>query len=162
MEGVKDEYKVTIFTPCVLWAIFEIVVHLIMPIPYYYQRSAPQRAVLFDALDQGLMSHERVLTRPYETQRGHTWTVGSMPSSYASRGPDPPLYCMHERCLWDRQVLGWRYAVGGGGYSAPLDPPPPLQTKVIIVGQNEICHQENLVGPFLVHKFLGPRPPPLF
>ena len=38
--------------------------------------------------------------------------------------------------------------------------PPPPQTKVTIVGQNEIYRWENLVGPFLVHKLLGPRPPP--
>ena len=39
-------------------------------------------------------------------------------------------------------------------------PPPPLQTKVTIVGKNEIYNRENLVGPFLVHKRLGPRSPP--
>ena len=38
-----------------------------------------------------------------------------------------------------------------GGY------PPP--TKVTIVGQNDIYKRENLVGPFLGHKLLGPRPP---
>ena len=38
-------------------------------------------------------------------------------------------------------------------------PSPPLQTKVTIVGKNEIYNQENLVGPFLVHKILGPSPP---
>ena len=37
-----------------------------------------------------------------------------------------------------------------------LDPPPP-QTKVTIVGKNEIYHWQNLVPPFLVHNFLGPR-----
>ena len=42
---------------------------------------------------------------------------------------------------------------------SPLTPPPP-QTKVPNVGKNEICCWENLIGPFLVHKFLGPRPPP--
>ena len=34
-----------------------------------------------------------------------------------------------------------------------------LQTKVTIVGKNEIYNRENLVGPFLVHKLLGPRHP---
>ena len=29
-----------------------------------------------------------------------------------------------------------------------------------IVGENEIGHLENLIGPFLVHKNLSPRPPP--
>ena len=29
-----------------------------------------------------------------------------------------------------------------------------------IVGKNEIYHWESLVGPFLVHKLLGPTPPP--
>ena len=32
-------------------------------------------------------------------------------------------------------------------------------TKGTIVGKNEIDRWENLVGPFLVHKFFGPRPP---
>ena len=45
--------------------------------------------------------------------------------------------------------------------AAPPPPPPrtPPQTKVTIVGNNKICNRENLVGPFLVHKLLGPRPP---
>ena len=38
-------------------------------------------------------------------------------------------------------------------------PPPP--TKVTIVGENENCNWEDLVKPFLVHKLLGPKPPPL-
>ena len=42
----------------------------------------------------------------------------------------------------------------------PNGPPPPPQTKVTIVGKSEIYRWENLVGPFLVHKLLGPRPPP--
>ena len=33
-------------------------------------------------------------------------------------------------------------------------------TKVITVGKNELYNRDNLVGPFLVHKLLGPRPPP--
>ena len=41
------------------------------------------------------------------------------------------------------------YTVGGGGV------PPPPQTKVTIVGKNEIYIRENLMGPFLV-----PDPPP--
>ena len=49
------------------------------------------------------------------------------------------------------------------GTPPPLDRPPPLQTKVTIVGKNEIYHWENLVGPFLVHTLLPlPPPPPLF
>ena len=46
---------------------------------------------------------------------------------------------------------------GGGGY-----PPwtPRLQTKVTIAGKNEIYRWENLIGPFLVHKLLGPSPSP--
>ena len=45
------------------------------------------------------------------------------------------------------------------------DPPPPthtwtpaLQTKVTIVGKNEIYRWENLIGPFLVPELLGRRP----
>ena len=41
----------------------------------------------------------------------------------------------------------------------PFPPkPPPPQTKVTIVG--EIYNRENLIGPFLGHKLLGPSPPP--
>ena len=43
------------------------------------------------------------------------------------------------------------------GPPPPRTPPP--KTKVTIVGKNEICNRENLVGRFLVHKLLGPRPP---
>ena len=39
-------------------------------------------------------------------------------------------------------------------------PPPP--TKVTIVGTNDIYKRDNVIGPFLVHKRLGPRPPPPF
>ena len=39
-------------------------------------------------------------------------------------------------------------------------PSPPLQTKVAIVGKNEIYNRETHVGPILVHKVLGPKPPP--
>ena len=54
--------------------------------------------------------------------------------------------------------------VQGGGSTRPLPPrPPPPQTKVTIVGRNESHNWENLVGSFLVHKLLDPRPPlPLF
>ena len=45
--------------------------------------------------------------------------------------------------------------------SRRVSPPPPPETKVTIVGKNEICKMENLMGPFLVHKILGPRTPPL-
>ena len=34
--------------------------------------------------------------------------------------------------------------------------PPPLQAKV---GKSEIHNGENLIGPFLLHKLLGPNPP---
>ena len=40
-------------------------------------------------------------------------------------------------------------------------PPPPLpKTKGTIMGNNEIYCWESLMGPFLVHELLGPRPPP--
>ena len=45
----------------------------------------------------------------------------------------------------------------GGG--SPKTPSPPPQTKVTIVGKNEIYKRENLVRPFLVHQVLGPKPP---
>ena len=48
---------------------------------------------------------------------------------------------------------------GGGEPLPPKPPPPPPQTKGTIVGKNEIYRRENLIGPFLVHKHLGPKPP---
>ena len=40
---------------------------------------------------------------------------------------------------------------------------PPLQTKVTVVGKDQICNRDNLIGPVLVHKALGSQipPPPL-
>ena len=55
-----------------------------------------------------------------------------------------------------REVLEWPYTAGGGG--VPWTPlPPPDQSDHS--GKNETYHQENLVGPFLIHNLLGPRPP---
>ena len=48
----------------------------------------------------------------------------------------------------------------GGGDPSPKTPSPPPQTKVTIVGKNEIYNRKNLVRPFLVHQVLGPKPPP--
>ena len=40
-------------------------------------------------------------------------------------------------------------------------PPPSPQTKVTIVGKNEIYNRENPIGPFLVHNvFRSQTPPP--
>ena len=63
-----------------------------------------------------------------------------------------------------------RGGAGGGGGSIrkaihhrgrgviPAVSPRP-QTKVTVVGKSEIYNRATLVGPFLVHKILGPRPP---
>ena len=48
----------------------------------------------------------------------------------------------------------------GGAPPPPWASPPPPKTKGTIVGENEIHRWENLVGPFSVHKVLGPRTPP--
>ena len=48
---------------------------------------------------------------------------------------------------------------GGEGGTPSPKPPPPHQTKVTIVGKNEIYRWEHLIGPFLVHRLLGPWPP---
>ena len=63
-----------------------------------------------------------------------------------------------ETCRRGREVVEWPYTIGGGA----LRPwtPPPLLTKGTIVGQNEVYHRENLVGPFVVHNFGGDAPPP--
>ena len=71
--------------------------------------------------------------------------------------------------MWRTPDLGG----GGGGQGSHRmavhrrrsPPTPPFQTKVIIVGKNEIYYTKNLVGPFLFWYtnfiLLGPRPPPL-
>ena len=41
----------------------------------------------------------------------------------------------------------------------PPPPLPPPQTNGHS-GKNEMYKRENLIGPFLVRKLLGPRPPP--
>ena len=46
------------------------------------------------------------------------------------------------------------------GTSSSAYRPIEAQTKVTIVGKNEIYNRENLVRPFLVHQVLGPKPPP--
>ena len=56
-----------------------------------------------------------------------------------------------------RASLEYLKTKGGG---SPKTPSPPPQTKVTIVGKNEIYNRENLVRPFLVHQVLGPKPPP--
>ena len=52
-------------------------------------------------------------------------------------------------------AVHWRR--GGRPPPPPHGDPPP--TKVTIVGKDEIYHWEHLVGPFSVHKLLGPGPP---
>ena len=73
--------------------------------------------------------------------------------------------------------MDWVCSGRGGGPLPPGPPPPrsskslgpspwtplPFETKVTTVRKNKIHNWENLVGPFLVHKLLGPRlplPPP--
>ena len=46
-----------------------------------------------------------------------------------------------------------------GGY-LPLDP-PPLKTKVAIMGNNNIYNEEHLLGSFWNTNFWAPGPPPL-
>ena len=67
----------------------------------------------------------------------------------------------------DRQVAGHKSGLMGPRLVLHLfflqgraPPPPLLQTKVTIVGKNELYFWETLVGPFLVREFLGRRPPP--
>ena len=64
---------------------------------------------------------------------------------------------------YDLTCTTWRFALERPttiGAPPLLGPPPPPRTKVTIVGKNEIYGTENLIGPFLVHKLLGPSPPP--
>ena len=52
------------------------------------------------------------------------------------------------------EVVEWSHTAGEGAT------PPPPQTKVTAFRENEIFNRENLIGLFLVHKLLSPRPPP--
>ena len=54
-------------------------------------------------------------------------------------------------------VPEWPHTAGGGELP-PLD--PHLRFKVTIAGKNEIYNRDHLARPFLVHKLLGPPPPP--
>ena len=56
-----------------------------------------------------------------------------------------------------REVLEWPYTSGGGGGV----PPPSSQTKVTLVGKNEVYHRENLVSHFWYTNFGSQTPPPL-
>ena len=51
----------------------------------------------------------------------------------------------------------------GGGYPLDRPPPPPDQSDhrgtKLRNAKCEICHWGNLMGPFLVHKLLGPKSP---
>ena len=58
-----------------------------------------------------------------------------------------------------REVLEWPHIIGGGGLPHPPGPPPPPDQSDHRA-KNENFNGEYLVGPFLVHKLLGPRPPP--
>ena len=62
-----------------------------------------------------------------------------------------------ERCCPGKCWNGRTPQEEGGG--VPPGPPPLPQTKVTIVGRSDIYKKENLIGPFLVHKLLGPPPP---
>ena len=53
-----------------------------------------------------------------------------------------------------------RRSKGGHPSLDPPQPPPSPPDQVTTVGKNEIYKRENPIGPFLVHKLLGPRPPP--
>ena len=105
------------------------------------ERDASQEQV--QSLKPPLRKHHGVWDVPDEHPRGREarelwgWVTGAV----KLETPSAP-----------REVSEWPCATGGGG-----DPPPP--TKVSVVGKNGIYHKENLIGPFLVHKILGPRPP---
>ena len=58
-----------------------------------------------------------------------------------------------------RPVLHFFTAKRPGVTPLPPPGPPPPSTKVTIAGNNKLYHRENLIGPFLVHRCLGPRPP---
>ena len=81
--------------------------------------------------------------------------------------PPPPNQSDHpnqegDTCIdWTSQYCwtnGWNCLWRGHSVyrNRPLIPP-----KLTIVGKNDIYHWENLVGPVLVHKLFGPRPPSL-
>ena len=93
---------------------------------------------------------------------------GQAPTLPVTRPPPLLLEChpVLVKCQ-GRDVLEWPHTAGlpppPSGPPPPPRPyakPPPLQTKVTVVGENEIDNGENLVGPFLVHTiFWVPDPP---
>ena len=75
----------------------------------------------------------------YCQQRGH---AGS--AVIVRDAPDQGVPVRIPRMGTNREVLEWPYTMGGGGATPPRTPTPP-QTKVTIVGENEIgkillCH----------------------
>ena len=104
-----------------------------------------------------LMAHQRPLRRgaqdralPHGPTKGHT------------RGPAASTL-RHAEAVAGGTKSPLRHGGGGGGAGLwrmffGEGPPPPPQTKVTIVGKHDI-YKRDLVGPCLVHKFLGPRLP---
>ena len=82
---------------------------------------------------------------------GHFAHIRSLCVRRASKRPPPPSRGQGFFRIIKNQ---------GGGDPSPKTPSPLPQTKVTIVGKNEIYNRENLVRPFLVHQVLGPKPPP--
>ena len=82
----------------------------------------------------------------------------SAPFTQRTVGLVPPSPCARERRTTPSLTLERPKIIGGR--SAPQDrPPPPLQTKVTIVGKNEIYKRENLMAPFWYTNFWVPDPP---
>ena len=75
-------------------------------------------------------------------QRCATRSLPNVPTQQGSSGPAPSQACA---LTFEMPLV--------------LCPSPPL-TQIFIMGENEIYWRTNLFRSFLVHKLLGPRPPP--
>ena len=94
--------------------------------------------------------------RPTQSHHANTARL----TTFAAFNCDTPPPSVAPDAKWEgtlREELEWPYTVGGGS----LYPPPPAPDHRHHCEKNEIYHWEYLVGPFLEHKLLGSRPPPL-
>ena len=82
-----------------------------------------------------------------------------------NEGPNPQMLPVNRALHNTTTPPPWKYQNGrtlqeeGGDTPLPPLDHPPFKTEVTIMETDEIYHWENLVGPFLVHKFLPPPPP---
>ena len=91
----------------------------------------------------------------------HARHIPTTPASHPCLHPRPihimsRLHSIHY-CKYPEPRASLEQLKPKGGSPKTLSPPP--QTKEAIMRKSELYHRENLVGPVLIHKLLGPKPP---